>query len=192
MHNLKELRKNLDNFKKKLKDRNVDFDTKDFDIKDSLNRDLISKKEKLEQEKKSLSKSKDQSNFEKSKKISKKISDLIEKQSNSQNELDKIIFSLPNLANDDVPIGKDEKSIGRVEIGRNIRREEIEDEVGQRTRRFQREESPYKGHGFPNQVQKEQNNRHYQKALSPTIQCHHHLRDATSNVPPPGFSSKGP
>ena len=108
MHNLKELRKNLDNFKKKLKDRNVDFDTKDFDTKDSLNRDLISKKEKLEQEKKSLSKSKDQSNFEKSKKISQEITNLSKEQNKSQMELDKIIFSLPNLAHEDVPIGKDE------------------------------------------------------------------------------------
>ena len=63
MHNLKELRSNLDNFKKKLKDRNVDFDIDDFNKKDSLNRDLINKKEKLEQEKKSLSKSKDESKF---------------------------------------------------------------------------------------------------------------------------------
>jgi len=110
MHNLKDLRKDLNNFKKKIQDRNFDFDITDFSKKDSLNRELISKKEKLEQEKKSLSKSKDQSNFNRSKKISKEISDLIEKQSNSQNELDKIIFSLPNLANNDVPIGKDEKS----------------------------------------------------------------------------------
>ena len=55
MHNLKELRKNLDIFKKKLKNRNVDFDISNFEKKDSLNRNLISKKEKLEQEKKILS-----------------------------------------------------------------------------------------------------------------------------------------
>ena len=59
MHNLKELRKNLDKLVKKFKDRNVDFNINDFK-KDALNRDLISKKEKLEQEK-SLSKSKDKS-----------------------------------------------------------------------------------------------------------------------------------
>ena len=63
MHNLKDLRKNIDTYKKKFKDRNVDFDILDFNEKDKLNRDLISKKEKLEQEKKSLSKSKDESNF---------------------------------------------------------------------------------------------------------------------------------
>ena len=110
MHNLKNLRKNLDNFKKKFEQRNANFDVNDFIKKDNLNRDLISKKEKLEQEKKLLSKSKNKSNFEKSKKISKEILDLEKKQSTSQNEIDKILFSLPNLAHDDVPIGKDERS----------------------------------------------------------------------------------
>ena len=50
MHNLKELRKNLDTFKKKIENRNIDFDINDFKKKDILNRDLISRK-KLEQEK---------------------------------------------------------------------------------------------------------------------------------------------
>ena len=110
MHNLKDLRINLENFKKKFEDRNVDFDVNNFNKKDTLNREIINKKEKLEQEKKSLSKSKDKSNFEKSKKISEEILKLTEKQAISQNEVDKIIYSLPNLAHDDVPIGKDEKS----------------------------------------------------------------------------------
>ena len=109
MHNLKDLRKNIDAYKKKFKDRNVDFNILDFNEKDKLNRDLISKKEKLEQEKKSLSKSKDESNFLKSKKISDEISTISKKQKETQNNLDKIIFSLPNLALDDVPIGKDDK-----------------------------------------------------------------------------------
>ena len=110
MHNLKELRKNLGDFKKKFENRNTDFNIDDFKKKDTFNRDLISKKEKLEQEKKSLSKSKDKSNFEKSKRISIEILDLEKKQSISQKEIDKIIFSLPNLAHVDVPVGKDEKS----------------------------------------------------------------------------------
>jgi seryl-tRNA synthetase len=110
MHNLKDLRSNLDYFKKKLKERNVNFDSDNFSKKDSLNRELINKKEKLEQEKKFLSKSKDKLNFTKSKKISVEIADLTKKQFNSQNNLEEIIFSLPNLAHDDVPIGKDEKS----------------------------------------------------------------------------------
>ncbi len=110
MHNLKELRKNLNNLKKKFDNRNIDFDINDFKKKDTLNRDFIVKKEKLEQEKKSLSKSKNESNFEKSKKVSQEILDLEKKQTISQREIDKIIFSLPNLAHDDVPVGKDEKS----------------------------------------------------------------------------------
>ena len=110
MHNLKDLRKNLENYKINFQNRNVIFDIENFKKKDSLNRDLISKKEKLEQEKKLLSKSKDKKNFEKSKKISQEIINLVKKQSASQNDLDKIIFSLPNLALSDVPIGKDEKA----------------------------------------------------------------------------------
>ena len=110
MHNLKDLRKNLSILKKKFQDRNIDFDVKNFSENDILNRELINKKEKLEQEKKSLSKSKDKANFEKSKKITEEILELIKKQKFCQNEIEKIIFSLPNLALDDVPIGKDEKS----------------------------------------------------------------------------------
>ena len=45
-----------------------------FENLDSNNRKLISEKEKLEQEKGALSKSRDQANFEKSKKISLEIS----------------------------------------------------------------------------------------------------------------------
>ena len=110
MHNLKDLRKNLENLKKLFQNRNINFDTKDFNKKDILNRELISKKEKLEQEKKSLSKSKDKNNFAKSKKISEEIAILVSKQSKAQDELNKIIFSLPNLAHNQVPVGKDEKS----------------------------------------------------------------------------------
>ena len=110
MHNIKELRKNLDIFKKKFKDRNVDFDAPHFEKLDNLNRKLINQKEKLEQEKKTLSKSKDKSNFEKSKKISDDISIISKKQNEAQSDLNKITFSLPNIALNDVPIGVDEKT----------------------------------------------------------------------------------
>jgi seryl-tRNA synthetase len=110
MHNVKDLRKNLDNFKKKLKDRNLNFDTSNFNKLDELNRKFIVKKELLEQEKKALSKSKDKTNFEKSKKISEEINILAKQQNESQKNLDKILFSLPNIALNDVPVGKDEKS----------------------------------------------------------------------------------
>jgi len=108
MLNLKDLRKNLDIFKKKLKERNVEFDLDSFSKKDTLNRDLIIKKEKLEQEKKILSKSKDQDNFIKSKKISEELSILTKKQNDSQNDLNQTLYSLPNLALNDVPIGNDD------------------------------------------------------------------------------------
>ena len=109
MHNIKELRKNLNKYNKKLKDRNIDFDIENFIKLDELNRKLINDKEKLEQEKKSLSKSKEKSNFDKSKKISEEIFTLTKKQNDSQNNLNKIIFLIPNIALDDVPVGKDEK-----------------------------------------------------------------------------------
>jgi seryl-tRNA synthetase len=110
MHNIKDLRNNLETFKKKLKDRNLNFDVKQFTKLDDLNRKLINDKELLEQTKKSLSKSKEQSNFEKSKKISQEINELIKKQYETQKELNKILHTLPNIALDDVPLGNDEKS----------------------------------------------------------------------------------
>jgi seryl-tRNA synthetase len=109
MHNIKDLRKNLDIFKKKLKDRNLKFDIDEFLKLDELNRKLINDKEKLEQEKKILSKSKDRSNFDKSKKVSEQILILSKKQSESQNKINQVLFSLPNIALDSVPVGKDEK-----------------------------------------------------------------------------------
>ena len=110
MHNIKDLRNNFEIYKQKLKDRNLDFDVDKFHEVDEINRKLILKKESLEQEKKLISKSKDKTNFDKSKKISEEISILVKKQNESQKVLNKIIFSLPNIALDDVPVGKDEKS----------------------------------------------------------------------------------
>ena len=64
MHNIKLLRENTKDFKKKLSNRNFDFNEKEFEDLDKHNRKLISQKEKLEQEKKILSKTKEKSNFE--------------------------------------------------------------------------------------------------------------------------------
>ena len=110
MHNIKELRKNLSTFKKKLLDRNFNLNTDLFETLDGKNRKLISEKEKLEQEKGILSKSKDKSNFEKSKKISEKILKLSQDQLIAQKKLNELIHFIPNIAQPDVPIGKDEKS----------------------------------------------------------------------------------
>ena len=54
---------------------------------------MISKKEVLEQEKKSLSKSKEKSNFEKSKKISEQIEKISVEQKKSQKHIDHIVFN---------------------------------------------------------------------------------------------------
>ena len=110
MHDIKNLRKNLEIYKKKLIDRNFILDTNKFNNLDNNNRKLITEKETLEKEKKILSKSKDKSNFEKSKKISEEISKLSAKQITTQNELNELLSFIPNIAQDDVPIGKDEKS----------------------------------------------------------------------------------
>ena len=109
MHNIKDLRKNLDLYEKKFKARNLDFDKANFNKLDELNRKVINEKEKLEQEKKVLSKSKDKSNFDKSKKISEEIAIIVKKQSEIQNQLNKIVFSLPNIHLNEVPEGRDER-----------------------------------------------------------------------------------
>ena len=110
MHNIKELRKNLKKYKQKFLERNFEFDIDKFEELDNKNRLLINEKEKLEQEKKILSKTKDKSNFEKSKKLSEEILKKTNDQLNVKKRLDKILHFLPNIALDDVPVGKDEKS----------------------------------------------------------------------------------
>ena len=110
MHNIKEIRKDLDFFKKKISERNnlTNFDS--LITLDKDNRELIQQKEKKEQEKKLLSKSKDPANFEKSKNLSKEVEEIAKKQIILQSKIYKIISNIPNTARDDVPIGVDEKS----------------------------------------------------------------------------------
>ncbi len=110
MHNIKDIRKDIDKFKNTIKNRNVDLDFDQILNLDEENRKLIQEKEKLEMEKKSISKSKDQTLFEKSKEISNKIDDLSKNQKNIKDQLDQILSNIPNLPLDDVPVGKDENS----------------------------------------------------------------------------------
>ena len=110
MHNLKEIRSNLKNFEDKIKQRNSDIDIKVLQNLDGKNRNLIQKKEKLEQEKKIISKTKDSSLFKKSKDLSKEIDNIHKEQISIQASLDEILCQLPNLALEDVPVGKDESS----------------------------------------------------------------------------------
>ena len=52
MHNIKDLRNNIELYKKKLLERNCAFNLDELIVLDKQNRDLIQKKELLEQEKK--------------------------------------------------------------------------------------------------------------------------------------------
>ena len=110
MHNIKLIRKNPDFFSKKLSHRNVNIDIKNLLNLDKKNRELIQKKEKLEQEKKIISKKNDKSQFSRSKEISKEIEQFDKSQIKIKSEIESLLSSLPNLALDDVPVGKDEKS----------------------------------------------------------------------------------
>ncbi len=108
MHNLKEIRKNFDDFQKALEKRNINIDFNKLKNLDIQNRELIQNKETLEKEKKDISKSKDKSLFEKSKKITSKIEKLIEEQKSIKTNLDEILSNIPNIPHSDVPIGKNE------------------------------------------------------------------------------------
>ena len=108
MHNLKEIRKDFDNFKTLLKNRNIDIDIENLKRLDEINRNLIQKKENFEKEKKDISKSKDETLFLKSKDISKKIDLISNEQKETKKEIDKILSNIPNIPHKDVPNGKDE------------------------------------------------------------------------------------
>ncbi len=110
MLDIKKIRKNPDFFSKKLLERNSKINLSNLLNKDKLNRELIQNKEKLEQEKKLISQKRDKSQFEKSKEISLKIEKLNKDHSALKNEIEAELSSIPNIALDDVPIGKDEKS----------------------------------------------------------------------------------
>ncbi len=108
MHNLKEIRKDFDTFRKAIEKRSVEVNfekLRDLDIK---NRELIQKKEALEKEKKEISKSKDESLFAKSKEISSSIEKINNQQIVIKADLEKILSSIPNVPHLDVPVGKDE------------------------------------------------------------------------------------
>ena len=110
MHDIKIIRKNPDFFKKKISERNTDIDFNKIIRSWKKNRELIQNKEKFEQEKKIISQKKDKSQFAKSKDLSLKIEDVSKEQIKIMQKIDLILSSLPNIALDEVPIGKDEKA----------------------------------------------------------------------------------
>ena len=119
MHNLKEIRKDFDAFKKALEGRSVEIDFKKLKDLDIKNRELIQKKETLEKEKKDISKSKDKTLFAKSKEISSSIEKISEQQKIIKMNLEKILSNIPNIPHDDVPFGKSEND--NVEIKKSGR-----------------------------------------------------------------------
>tara|TARA_B110001450_G_C17629125_1_gene484499 strand:+ start:320 stop:1567 length:1248 start_codon:yes stop_codon:yes gene_type:complete len=108
MHNLKEIRKNIDIFKKKINERNSNINFDQLLEIDIQNRNLILEKENLEKEKKDISKTKDQKNFDKSKQLTKQINIISKDQELVKEKINKILSLIPNLALEDVPVGKDD------------------------------------------------------------------------------------
>ena len=126
MHNIKDIRKNFDEFKKLMQLRNVDIKLDDILTLDTENRNFIQKKEVLEMEKKKISKSKDEKLFAKSKEISIEIDSLNKKQSEINNKLINILSSLPNIPTKEVPLGKDENSNKEISKFGNIKNFDFE------------------------------------------------------------------
>jgi seryl-tRNA synthetase len=108
MHNLKDIRKDFNNFKTSLQKRNVKVNFDRLKMLDDHNRDLIKNKENLEKEKKDISKLKDENLFKKSKEISNQLDLITKEQKKIKNELDLILSNIPNIPHKDVPLGKDE------------------------------------------------------------------------------------
>ena len=110
MHNIKEIRNDIETFKKALDKRFLDIDVEEILSLDENNRKYIQQREILEKEKKDISKSKDKMQFEKSKNISIEIEKISKLQFKAKNKLDTILASIPNIPYLDVPVGKDENS----------------------------------------------------------------------------------
>ena len=116
MHSIKDIKNNINLFKKLLYNRSFVLDDKIILELDEKNRKLIQKKELLEKEKKKISKTKDKSLFVRSKDISKLINELDYEQTNIKIKLNDLLSVVPNLPQKDVPIGMDENS--NVEISK--------------------------------------------------------------------------
>ena len=110
MHNLKSIRENLAVYKDKISKRNVKINFDQLIEFDKKHREIIGNKEKLEQQKKIISKSQDKKQFEQSKKISKEIDILIIEEKKMNQKISNILDVIPNIGLDDVPVGPDEKS----------------------------------------------------------------------------------
>tara|TARA_B100000780_G_scaffold221168_1_gene160250 strand:+ start:251 stop:1510 length:1260 start_codon:yes stop_codon:yes gene_type:complete len=110
MHSIKEIRNDIEAFKKGLDKRFLNIDVDKILSLDENNRKYIQERELLEKEKKDISKTKDKTLFEKSKNISTKIEKINNLQAVVKAQLETILSTIPNIPYSDVPIGKDENS----------------------------------------------------------------------------------
>ena len=110
MHNLKEIRKDYKAFAKSLENRFINIDIINLQKLDEKNRELIRKKELLENQKKDISRSQDKDLFQKSKEISIELDKISQNQKKTKFELDNILSNIPNIPNKDVPVGENESS----------------------------------------------------------------------------------
>ena len=136
MHDIKIVRKNPDFFTKKLSERNAKIDLKNLLDLDKKNRELIQNKEKLEQEKKTISHKKDKSQFKQSKEVSLKIDQFNKNQMNIKKQIESMLSSMPNLALDGVPVGKDESMNKEINKNGEVRKFDFEtlshDQIGKK------------------------------------------------------------
>jgi len=136
MHDIKIVRKNPDFFTKKLSERNAKIDLKNLLDLDKKNRELIQNKEKLEQEKKTISQKKDKSQFKQSKEVSLKIDQFNKNQMNIKKQIESMLSSMPNLALDGVPVGKDESMNKEINKNGEVRKFDFEtlshDQIGKK------------------------------------------------------------
>ena len=110
MHNLKEIRKDYKAFAKSLENRFINIDIINLQKLDEKNRELIRKKELLENQKKDISRSQDKDLFQKSKEISIELDKISQNQKKTKFELDNILSNIPNIPNKDVPVGENESN----------------------------------------------------------------------------------
>ena len=115
MHNIKDIRKDFNNFKNKLKNRNIDTDLDNIISLDEENRKLIQEKETFEMEKKLFQNLKTKNYLKNQKNFLLKLKKLTKNQSKLQSQIDSILSSIPNLPLSDVPIGQDENANVEIE-----------------------------------------------------------------------------
>ena len=115
MHDIKYIRENFENFKKKISNRNNNAKIDNILDLDKKNRKLIQQKELLEKEKKDISKIKNEKMFQKSKEISLRIKELSD-DNQIKTWIRKPSSTIPNIPHSDVPDGIDESSNKVIEV----------------------------------------------------------------------------